>query len=89
MKSRNMDFILRKTLKLYYHFGVYTKSGKYLASEDVLLLYTYWFVISVVHKGYISVVIEYLAILAERCVHYYYQGELVVIHIENHGFAYL
>ena len=29
MKSRNMDFILRKTLKLYYHFGVYTKSGKY------------------------------------------------------------
>ena len=29
MKSRNMDFILRKALKLYYHFGVYTKSGKY------------------------------------------------------------
>ena len=24
-----MDFIPQKTLKLYYHFGVYTKSGKY------------------------------------------------------------
>jgi len=24
-----MDFIPQKSLKLYYHFGVYTKSGKY------------------------------------------------------------
>ena len=36
MKSRNMDFILRKTLKLYYHFGVYTKSGKYPSILDIL-----------------------------------------------------
>ena len=47
------------------------------------MLYIYWFVISVVHKGYISIVIEYLAILAERCIHYYNQSKLVVIHIEN------
>ena len=29
MKSQNMDFTPLKTLRLYYHFGVYTKSGIY------------------------------------------------------------
>ena len=29
MKPIEMDFIPRKSLRLYYHFGVYTKSGKY------------------------------------------------------------
>ena len=29
MKSKNVDFTPRKILRLYYHFGVYTKSGIY------------------------------------------------------------
>ncbi len=53
-----MDFTPRKSLKLYYHFGVYTKSGKHpkLKEKNIMNAETYFYLFSL--SGFIDAVIE-------------------------------